>query len=371
MAGRPCWWPQHGQHTKVETLTTPSCLTCSALSVLIISVGMRISPFYEKNDNDATKKNISYFLTFNDPTVPEHQVWSILVALIFKAVLEMQRSGRVDATPKNVLEFMRKRAKDSPQDMQLFMQLKYFWTMLLFGKAEHCDKIDLYFSCMHLSLPLLAVENAHNYVLIFTEALKYWATCSIAEKDLIWKYGFTLETPNSVHVGMDFGMEKYVWLVRDSTGKVKRAGSELKIETAALTRPGNQEKEGIKGCRKYKGKDLKWYDGLVFVKSMVTFEAMGAWTEDPKEKLLEPSADAVYSMQQPGERLPTELLYTDSVGTALVTQHVKSYMCSRRRLTDRKKSPLHPRDYTPFVCFLKIASFKSSTIMLSSSRLPL
>jgi len=140
-------------------------------------------------------------------------------------------------------------------------------------------------------------------------------------------------------------MEKYIRLKRDSTGKVKRAGSELKIETAALTQPGKQEKEGIKDCSKYKAKDLKCYDGLVFVKSMVTSEAMGAWTEDAKEKPMEPSADAVYSMQQPEERLPTELLYTDSVGTALVTQYVKSYTCTRRRVTDQKNLHcMHPRD---------------------------
>ena len=58
----------------------------------------------------------------------------------------------------------------------------------LFWKAEHCNKINLYFACMHLSLPLHAVKNCINYVLIFTDMLRYWDGCSPAEEDLLRKY---------------------------------------------------------------------------------------------------------------------------------------------------------------------------------------
>jgi len=188
----------------------------------------------KREDGDATFKNISYFLSFNDPTQPEHEVGSLLVGLILTALTEMKNAGRIEATPESVLSYMVDRAEASPQDMRLFLQLKYFAVLLLFQKAECCNKLDLYFACMRLSLPLLAVENAYNYVHIFTELLKYWATCSDAEQDLIKHYGFTLETPNGMHVGVDYGHEKYVRLVRDSTGKVKRKADKAKIEHSPL-----------------------------------------------------------------------------------------------------------------------------------------
>jgi hypothetical protein len=87
---------------------------------------------------------------------------------------------------------------------------------------------------MHLSLPVPAVKNASNYVHIFTELLKYWETCSDSERDLTTRYGFTLEMPNGVHIGIDFGHEKYVRLVRDDTGKIRCMANKGKIEHAAL-----------------------------------------------------------------------------------------------------------------------------------------
>jgi hypothetical protein len=90
-----------------------------------------VLPFYKKNDNEATKKNILYFINFSDPIEPEHEVDSMLVAIILTAVFEMKESGRINATPASVLRYMRTHAKSSPQDMQLFMPLKYFDMMLL------------------------------------------------------------------------------------------------------------------------------------------------------------------------------------------------------------------------------------------------
>jgi hypothetical protein len=306
-----------------------------------------VAPIYAKRDDaDATKRNISYFLSFNDPTQPEHEVGSILVALILTAMLEMKRAGRVDTTPSQVVSYMVARAEASPQDMRLFLQIKYFGVLLLFRKAERCNKLDLYFTCMRLSLPLLAVENAYNYVHIFTELLKYWATCSEAEEDLIRKYGFTLETPNGAFVGIDYGHEKYVRLVRDSTGKVKRKANKAKIEHAALCRMSQQHTEGIKERKKIKGKDLKRYDGRVLAKTMITLSNMGAWSEKLEEKQREPDTDAVYSMEHIGERVPTEILHTDSIGEALVIQYTKKLSCLEKPPASREKTGLSKRDYT-------------------------
>jgi hypothetical protein len=76
-----------------------------------------VPPFYKKNNNEATKKNILYFINFSDPIEPEHEVGSMLVAIILTTVFEMKESGRVDATPASVLRYMRTRAESSPQDM--------------------------------------------------------------------------------------------------------------------------------------------------------------------------------------------------------------------------------------------------------------
>jgi hypothetical protein len=98
-----------------------------------------VAPFYQKNDKEATRQNISFFLAFNDPTVPEHQVGSMLVAIILKALLAMKEAGRVDATPANVLKYMHSRAKRSPQDMPAghvtlyAAQVFYFDTTVLKG----------------------------------------------------------------------------------------------------------------------------------------------------------------------------------------------------------------------------------------------
>jgi hypothetical protein len=129
---------------------------------------------------------VPYFLSFRDPIEPEHEVGLMLVAIIHTAVIEIKKSGHAKAMPASVLSYMRERAQASPQDMHLYMEFKYFGMLLLYQKAEHCNKIDLYFACMHLSLPLLMVLNAKNYVMIYTETLRFWDTASERDKDVVY-----------------------------------------------------------------------------------------------------------------------------------------------------------------------------------------
>ena len=65
---------------------------------------------------------------------------------------------------------------------------------------------------------------------------KFWEICSELDKEIIRRYGFTLLTGRGVNVGLDFCFEKYVNLVRDTTGKVSRAGIDQDIEHAGLCR---------------------------------------------------------------------------------------------------------------------------------------
>jgi hypothetical protein len=214
---------------------------------------------------------------------------------------------------------------------------------LLFRKAEQRNNIDLYFSCMHLSLPILAVSNAKNYVHIFTELLKYWKTCSKCEKNLIAQYGFVLETSNGVFVGIDYGHEKYVRLVRDTTGKIYHARSVARIEHTAMCRMYQQEKQGIKDRKAFKGHNLMRYDGRVLAHVMGVLDSIGAWCEQPNSKPREQDKESVYSLEKIGERLPTEILHSNSIGTDLVAAYAKKFACSHERVIKREGTGLRKK----------------------------
>ena len=62
----------------------------------------------------------------------------------------------------------------------------------------------------------------------------YSETCSQCEQRLIKAYGFV----NGVNIGLDYGPEKYVKLVRDGIGKIKHHGNKGKIEHTSFCRMG-------------------------------------------------------------------------------------------------------------------------------------
>ena len=84
--------------------------------------------------------------------------------------------------------------------MALLNLVAFFTLVLLFRKAERRTNADLYYACMRLYLPLLAVTNVH----IFCDMILYWETCSDCEQLLIKAYGFTMKTPNGVNIGLDY-----------------------------------------------------------------------------------------------------------------------------------------------------------------------
>ena len=97
--------------------------------------------------------------------------------------------------------------------------------MPLVRKSERTNDIDLFFSCLRLSLNhLFTVTNATEYTRICCDLLEYWATCSEFEREIIRQYGFMVETPNGVNAGVDYCHEKFVQLIRDSTGKMHVRG---------------------------------------------------------------------------------------------------------------------------------------------------
>ena len=107
-----------------------------------------------------------------------------------------------------------------------------------------------------------------------------------------------------------------------------------------------QEVEGMKDQNEFAVKDLKRYDGRVLTKTMLTLDSISAWSEDENKKPREKDTEAVYSLEESGERLLTEILHTDSLGTALVIEYAKKFPCSRDKVVKRENTGLYKRDYT-------------------------
>ena len=55
-----------------------------------------------------------------------------------------------------------------------------------------------------------------------------------------------LRLVRGVNVGLDYGQQKCLRLVRGGTGKIKRHGRKGKMELNSFGRMGKQQKEGIK-----------------------------------------------------------------------------------------------------------------------------
>ena len=65
----------------------------------------------------------------------------MIFAINLKALMEMKRPSRVDATPSNLDEYMRQRAENSPQGMKLLNLVAFFVLVILFRKAERRNNI--------------------------------------------------------------------------------------------------------------------------------------------------------------------------------------------------------------------------------------
>ena len=289
-----------------------------------------VAPNYTSVDGKKpTEQNLSYFFNFNDPIIPERLVGTLVYAMNLKAIIEMKNNGQSNVSPISIHEYQRQCAMRNSSDAKLFAALEDLTDVFMFRKAERTDNADLYFSCMRLTLPLLAYTNSSWYVHIYSNLLQYWDTASDAEKEVIRKYGFTLRTPNGVTVGLDFGHEKYVRLVRDKTGKIKQRGAKARVESEAYCRMSRLQREGIKqrklqiqqhdyDPRTGKKKFFREHDTEFLTKVMVLLEQMGAWGElnnqRQQEVSLPPDAlPAVWPIF--GAQVNAESLCMDSVGS--------------------------------------------------------
>ena len=305
--------------------------------------------YSKRHDKEASEKNVSYFLDFNDPIVPEKIIGRILLAINLKATMELkeQRWRNLESvTPQQLHEFMMERGRDSPQDMELFLLSEALTDVLMLRKAERKNNVDLYLSAMKLTLPLLAHTNSDVYVHLFADFIQYWETCSEAECKLIRLYGFTMESSNGARIGLDFGHEKYVRLVRDSTGKVAAHGGKARIEFAGYLRaeiadvikdvkPTIQGDDYVRGTgqkRTLRDRDIKYLSQI-----MHQLDLIGAWSNNPVKKVFENDTNALYSVLCGGDRLMTNILHADSVGTRLVDKYVQKFYLRASKPTTRTR----------------------------------
>ena len=132
-----------------------------------------VSSFPGKDDKAATDKNISFFLHFNDPTVPEEQLGSILTAIYVYIAYCMKLDGYQGATPEAMNEYMLECACHSPQALGLLLCVRLWSVTLLARRSERRDDVDLFFTVIKLALPLFCTTHATAYTRICCDLRRY------------------------------------------------------------------------------------------------------------------------------------------------------------------------------------------------------
>jgi hypothetical protein len=84
------------------------------------SVRFIASSWAGKDGRDVTEKNLAYYLYFSDPTNPEKQMSATLAAIIAANAWCMKLEGQVGALAVTAFDWMRERAHESPQTMNIF-----------------------------------------------------------------------------------------------------------------------------------------------------------------------------------------------------------------------------------------------------------
>jgi hypothetical protein len=313
-----------------------------------------VRAFVEKDEKDATDKNVDYFVNFCDPTEPERQMGVVLHAIWHVVLIQRRRDHEQrQTTIGGVHDFVLDRCKESPQDFALYILMKSWEIAILYRKAERTNDIDLYFTCMRMSLPILATGHAVKYVRVFTDVLRYWTTCSDHERFLIRKYGFTMQTPMGFFIGIDWGQEKCVKLVRDVTGKVQRRGGQARAENAAMTRIGKldtgikEQKPATSEIKENQGEGYSYVSSVVrsapqdfrvFIKTVNLLLSVGAFSANPADHVMEPDTNKFTSIRSLGAELdPRYLRFWSQIGTPRVDSYILNFQIKTQNMVIRSE----------------------------------
>ena len=182
--------------------------------------------------------SLKYYLNFSDPTNPEKEMSSMLLAIYSYAIRCMARSSESEFTVISVHEYMVQRAVECPAAMALLNLVLHYETTILARRAMRTNDFDLFTSVIKLAMPILAATHCTNYFRILTDHLRRLMVMSKLERKLTEAKGFTGKTVNGTFIALDQIQEKAVGSMRKKCGgKVWKRGMEARIEFAALFGP--------------------------------------------------------------------------------------------------------------------------------------
>eukprot|EP00978_Attheya_sp_CCMP212_P043707 scaffold289860_cov114-Attheya_sp.AAC.1 len=184
----------------------------------------------------------------NDPTIPENQMSSIILAILAYTIFVMKDEGLEAASAVEVWDFLRGRAKNCTVANAVLLLLQFYETCVLIRRSERNSDLDGFNSCMKLCMPIFSGTHATQYMKIGSDQLQDFATMSELEEKLYRTRGFTGTTENGEEAGVDWIHEKYNFAVKNSTGKNWKTGFDAKIEHTTMT--ALQDSEDLKNADK-------------------------------------------------------------------------------------------------------------------------
>mmetsp|Transcript_258 Transcript_258/g.341 ORF Transcript_258/g.341 Transcript_258/m.341 type:complete len:671 (-) Transcript_258:28-2040(-) len=185
-----------------------------------------------KGTNDTSLK---YYLNFSDPTNPEKEMSSILLAIYSYAVRCMARDGHTDVSPVSIHQYMIDRAIECPAAMALLNLVLHYETTIMARRAMRLNDLDLLNSVIKLSSAIFSAVHAVNYQRIDCDLLQKFVTMSKLQRKIMEHKGFTAKTEHGSRISLDQVHEKYVKQIRRLCGgKVWKVGMESRLEYAAL-----------------------------------------------------------------------------------------------------------------------------------------
>jgi hypothetical protein len=188
------------------------------------------------------------YMNPNDPTIPENQMSSVILAILTYTIFVMKDEGLETASAVQVWDFLRGRAKNCTAVNAILVLLQSYETCVLIRRSERNSDLDCFQSCMKLCMPIFSGTHATQYMKMGSDQLQDFATMSELEEKLYRARGFTGTTENGEKAGVDWIHEKYNFAIKNITGKNWKVGFDTKIENATMT--VLQDSEDLKNANK-------------------------------------------------------------------------------------------------------------------------
>jgi len=235
--------------------------------------------------------------------------------------------------------FILERSRHGPKLNLFFFLMIYCEVMLLFRCAERRNEFETFLAAIHLVLPFASTQHATKYLRICCDWLKYIKICSPAEEAIIKARCFTLLSEHGAHIAIDYVHEKYVNLIRDTTGKNYKVGHEAKIEYATKVSMDNFNRGSTK-----KTMEKLRHGGLYLSIDPTSVETFDVRTYSLVMQVLEDNdifADEteVSKLILPltGKELDGKVLRIPTIGNGVVSEYTTFYHMENQNLVSRSE----------------------------------